>query len=120
MGLVYYPKQPMEPHCPSQYEDDGAWDVNAWGADLLGTVHAALDIPVYDIGGSPYRVPYSATAAESEAMAKQLAEVSDTQIQEVFESHDLSRGFDGSVEDFIEWIRDWQKFLEKCKGYECS
>lgn len=120
MGLDYSPKNNIKPHCGSQY-DDGGFAFNSAGSSLMGQVYLELGIPMAE-GNPPLplsqRIPYVADDAEARAAEKILAEATDDQIKAVLDVEGMRSMFSGTPDDFVEWVRDWQRFLEVCGGYD--
>lgn len=124
MSLSYRPVSKIKPHCPSQY-DDGSWDVNVAGAEMLGGLHLQLELPTSrspDVCPDyPPRVPYEMDKATAEATAKKLSETSDEDVKATFERFkDCWVDRPGAIDEYLEWARNWQKFLEVCGGYEAD
>lgn len=121
MSLTYSPIAEIVPHCKSQ-DDDGGWDVNSSGANLLGGLHSQLNLPVCNsehiISDCP-RVPYSMDKVIAEATARKLSGISDEDVKATLERF-KSCWVDelDAVNCYLEWVRDWQKFLEVCGGYK--
>lgn len=121
MGLTFYPKKRIKPHCPSQF-DDGSWDVNVCGADLLGQVHHDLGLPLGTSqrlsNGPPFWIPFSMEAKLALETSKKIAQATDAQIVKVLDEEWVREYWDGTPEEFVGWVRDWGKFLKKCGGYK--
>lgn len=116
MGLTYYAKKGKKRCEP--------FDVNSWGADLLGWLHESLGLPVSESDpgwkvfgrGEPFRVPWKATAAECRLWSSLLTNIPDEKFRELLKKRE-SAGWGGSEDEWVEWCRSWEKFLGKCSGY---
>ena len=119
MSLCYNPKNTIKPHSESQY-DHGGWDVNSLGAELLGGLHEQLELPMCNANtGRPPRVLYSMDEETALATAKKLSKISDDDIKFTFEKYAYCwEKTATAVDDYLQWVRDWQKFLEVCGGYD--
>lgn len=118
MSLCYNPKTKIDPHCASQY-DHGGWDVNVSGAEILGGLHEQLGLAKCEKGYGPPRVPYSMDEATALSTAKRLSEISDEDVKGTFEKYAYCwKETPTAVDDYLEWVRNWQKFLEVCGGYD--
>jgi len=118
MGLVYQPISEMKPHCESQYSD-GGWDVNVAGATLLGGLYEQLGLPLDpgNVLGVP-RIPYEMNETAAKEIATKLAAVSDDKIEATLNSMQTLWG--DTSKEYVQWVRDWQTFLEHCGGYEAN
>lgn len=109
MGLTYY----------SCKNESDRFDVNISAAGLLGGVHHAFDLPLSNTKyGPPYRVPYSMKSKACQSVAKLLNAKTDDEIKSVISSEHLEFQCGGDLDYFVEWIREWEHFLERCGGYK--
>lgn len=107
MGLEYIPKNTKI----------DSFDVNVSGADILGIVLVGLGI--YPKTNSPVvRIPYKQTADECKETSKKLAEIHDKQIRKFY--NECMTLIDGGEDELIDYIRQWQTFLQECDGYETN
>ncbi len=118
MSITLCPNAKIPQHCETQY-DDGRWD--AGGADLLGSLHKYLELPYEPTYGMPEETfgchpPWKINKETAKITAKTLSETPDAKILEVLDLHFGCR-WSGSPSEFVQWIRDWQRFLETCEGY---
>ena len=96
---------------------------NVSGNDLLGQLHESFGLPVSEsdpawkhFGRSPpFRVPWKAKAADCKMWSAMLAAIPDEKFKEhiIKEPH----GWGGTHDEYVEWVRNWQKFLLTCSGY---
>ena len=99
------------------------FSVNSWGRDLLGRLHEALGLPIYEDDHAwkyfgrqePFHVPYRAKAAEAKMWGAALAQVPDERVKKII--IDKPSGWGGTQDEWVEWVRNWQKFLLTCSGY---
>lgn len=118
MGLTYHSKK-GDKRCE-------AFDVNSWGADLLGWLHEQLKLPVSEDDpawkhfgrGEPFRVPYTAKADDCREWAFSIARRSDEEIRQVLRDR-KGRGWGDTEDGWVCWVRKWQSFLQNCSGYRC-
>lgn len=66
--------------------------------------------------------PWSATSERARAMAAELAAITDSRLKEFFAIPALREDpwplmDDGTPDECVAWIREWQTFLENCDGY---
>ena len=117
MSLTYRAIKKIKPHCSSQL-DDGSWDVNVCGCDLLGIFHEHLGLPTCPETGKLegwHRVPYQMDAHTATITANKIAKTTDETIMRIL---NRAGGRWGSTpEEFLKWVRDWQLFLTICGGY---
>jgi hypothetical protein len=117
MSLTYRSILKNKPHCSSQF-DDGSWDANVCGCDLLGILHEHLGLPTCPETGKLegwHRVPYQMDKHMSATTADKIAGTTDEIIMKVLDKANHLWG--GTPEEFIKWVRNWQLFLATCGGY---
>lgn len=85
---------------------DGGFDANVDGGQWLGKLHAYLQLPVAsDVPrGSPPRVPWCATAAQTKMWAQRI-----TTMLDVLRLDD---------ESAPAYVVAWRDFLQTCGGYD--
>jgi hypothetical protein len=101
--------------------------VNSCGGDVLGQIHEDLGLPVHQDRGwrvhgreAPFRVPFSATAAEAWEWGDKISEISDRHLVRLLKNPEkYGYGWGGSQKGFVEFVREWQEFLKTCGGYKC-
>ena len=85
---------------------------------MLGGLHEQLGLPKCEEEPPP-RVLYSMNEATAIATAKKLSEIADEDIKSTFEKYAYCwEKVETAVDDYLEWVRNWQKFLEVCGGYD--
>lgn len=117
MGVTFY--------CLSGYDDNGevsfgtlSWDMNFAGHEVLGQFLFYFKLEHMQIVELPYAKSY-ANANDATRLGNLISNLTDASIEDFFNLRQNSLAFDGGVADFICWIRQWQDFLLKCKGYSC-
>jgi hypothetical protein len=90
------------------------FDVNTSGASLLAEIHKVAGAPLCH--GIDYRVPYSASAEEAVFMADKIDALTPAQVDALCKEtlniwHDMSPNW------FVNFVREWARFLRKCGGY---
>ena len=108
MGIVYHP-------CKKGVD---AFDVNFCGAEVLGTIHHALSLPLYR--DYTDRVPYKMKKTDANNSSKLLAAKTDVEIKELLKIEVVKLGWGGTQDEFVEWVRTWGNFLATCQGYTAS
>lgn len=100
---------------------------NSSGNDLLGQLHESFGLPVSESDpawkhfgrSAPFRVPYKAKAADCRMWGAALEVIPDEKFVKHIEEH--PHGWDRTVanwrDDFVDWVRKWQRFLKTCSGY---
>jgi hypothetical protein len=91
--------------------------------DLLGQLHESFGLPVNETDpgwkyfgrSAPFRIPYQGKAAECRMWGAVLANIPD----EKFLAHiqKSPHGWGGTPNEYVEWVRQWQDFLQNCSGY---
>jgi hypothetical protein len=100
--------------------NDTRFDVNFCGAELLWHAHRSAGAAIYvdpDLPDLFQRVPYAATADEAIAMADAL-DVAPPEAYKALFDGEVARGWDGTPEEYIAWVREWSAFLRKSGGYD--
>ena len=115
MGVYYHPKnKEIEPMLP-----------NFAGADIIGLIGKSIefqaDLPK-GMGEDLWRIPYEATHRECLDVVikldKELAKESPFEYEWIaIVKYQL---FDGTYKQFVEHIKWWRDWFEKCEGYEAD
>lgn len=98
---------------------------NSCGADLLGYIHLAAGASVTEKSklrvehhyGSP-RVPYKSDAEQCKKDAALLRATPDDVFVALLEKPAVKECFGGTAQDFLDFVKEWNDFLENCEGYE--
>jgi hypothetical protein len=109
MSRVYHPNN----------EKVETFDVNVAGTNLLSVLVRRLKLPRanYTKLRDQYDPPYNATAEVAQTMGRMLQKTLDYDLIEIFQEEGLRRLFDGTEQEFVDWVREWEQFLLKCEGY---
>lgn len=96
----------------------GCFNANVCGCDMLAEIVKQLNMPGTTSQFMDGRIdpPWRATAEVATAMANRLKETSDERIAAILPS--VQDCFDGTAAEFVEWVRDWQRFLSLSGGYK--
>jgi len=112
MGRTYYSKS----------ERDKTFDVNIAGTQILDCLHAEVGVGYFLMGkGTPWErkcAKFIYTKKLSLKTSKALREMSEEKIQKTFKK--CEGLFDGDIEEFKEYIKDWSRFLETSNGCEAD
>lgn len=107
MSMTYIPKNQIKVFCSSQFED-GSFNTNSAGGILISVVHLHLDLPN----------PFETDSKTSKLIAQSLKCAEDERIIKCLEMYRYL--WDDSDKNFVQWIRNWQRFLDECGGYTTS
>jgi len=122
MSRQYYAKNPK---APGRFDDEGYFDVNASGAQLLGII--CFEAGYYSEGLLRHGVqgtPLVADEAKCLDGAVKLRALTDDQKQRLWEdTGGAKRPKEGrfhemTLEEFCGFIDAWVAFLEACGGYD--
>jgi hypothetical protein len=112
MGRTYHPaNKATEP-----------FDANVAGTELLSRLVRLLNLERADYSGHPtlagkFDPPWECGPNRAEKMARQLAVAPDNYLRSLGEEVKHDRLFDGTPDEFVAFVREWQHWLEKCGGY---
>ena len=109
-----------------------SFDVNHGSAHLLAAIHYAAGARVSPdrlaalfgdrlaalFGLRSQRVPFSATAEEAQEAATLIIGTPDDKLRTIMDDEDARYWFGGTPDEFVEFAREWQAFLEQCGGYD--
>jgi hypothetical protein len=110
MGLTYYPKS----------KDVSEFDVNVAGADLLGQVHKIVGASLCD-ARFDQEIPRVHYVNDRETCLKDasiLRDAIENKREALAALATPENYWDGTSDEFIEWIDSWQEFNEHCGGYD--
>jgi hypothetical protein len=116
VSLTYHA---LDPEAPAR-----VFDVNHGGAHLLAFIHHAAGASVFSdrlarlLHLHSLRVPFSATAEEAREAATLIARTPDDTLRAIMDEKAARYCFGGTSDEFVEFAREWQAFLEQCGGYD--
>lgn len=103
MGITYVAK------------NGAKFDVNYSGASALGRAMHQLGVMTSRVALMD-RVPYEMNSRKAQEAATRLAALSDNEI--IADAYDVVKNWlDMTPAQFVEWVREWQTFLDRSGGY---